>query len=434
MLIRLVRGSLQGNPGTTAWGVATLGTCAVLVTLFATTRGRVPALMASELRHTGANAVLYAGEDVPGVAAGKTAGRRDRWQAALETCRDRGADVAELHLRVALACTSPVAVVAAEPKAIRRMTPYWRVDGRRPVDAGECLVGSRLAGREGVRAGSTLNLSFPGEGANAGGAATLRVVGVAATGDEDDDRVFVSLFPALPGPGAPQMVLPPGHPSLPEGRGAGAARCAGCHDDGERPSSFSEAASIAPGTAVPTPDRDSTGFVYALLSVPGGEGAIDALGDEFLARSAALDLRPIRPVLFGQAHILEKVDRLGLVTLAAVLALTILGVVAAVFARTEERRHEVALMTALGASRRAVGHFILAECSVQGIAAAVTGYLSGTLLARAVIGRIFGTSIPPDGGALAWACGVSVLVAGLSGILAAQRATAKAPVEGLREA
>jgi putative ABC transport system permease protein len=127
--------------------------------------------------------------------------------------------------------------------------------------------------------------------------------------------------------------------------------------------------------------------------------------------------------LTGISH-LEEV--FSIVLVAAATAIFVLGAVA-------ERRHELATMTAIGASLRQVGAFVWSEVGMVLAAGALLAAVLGWLLARmlvAMLTHVFDP--PPDHLALPWGFlallfGVALL-AGITGSAIAGRAIARLPL------
>lgn len=357
MLATMVVRSLLNNARISIWTLVTLATCAALVTLFTTAAFEVDRKMSAALRQVGANAVAH-----PANAA------QADWTAFTNIARAHGASVALLSVRVGMVKGNPVAVVAADPEALRQLTPYWAVTGQRAATAQECVVGRRAAMALELKAGHQVSIEWPGQAQSS----RFTVTGTMETGDEDDDRVFVT------GP------------------------------------------------------LEQTEFRYALLSVAGGEEQIGRTAQALASASADVEIKPLRQILRGEQHVLEKVNLLCVVSLWTVFALTALGVSASMLARVVERRKEFALLQALGAKRRSVVGFLLAESATLGLAAAVIGFGVGTALAALVSRQIFHAVITPHGAAGLAALGTTTLVALLAGGIACARVLRFQPATALR--
>jgi len=422
----MIRQSLLKNARISVWILATLATCGMLVSLFTITMLGAGRQMSGALRRMGANAVAY-----PATTSPKPGmrGNAVNWSAVQQVAYRQGASVVSIEVHVGLVTGKPVAVAAADPAELESLTPFWRVTGRRPSGPGECLVGRRLAEVLHLTAGSKVQINW----ANPGATKTYQVVGISDTGDEDENRLWITSLsgPMVSLPAQPAR-LPPGHPSI-AGMDPGVPHdCRACHQQIPQPAEdIAQRQSIAAYTPSSQAQVGSV-FTYALLSVPAGESGIVGLQTALGARGIPLELRPLRQILHGEQSVLDKISLLMGLSLTAVIALTSLGISAAMLARITERRKELALLQALGASRPSVVVFLLAESATLGIVAAVLGYLGGTLLALIVFHRIFHVIIHPSGLTLFITLGVTVTVALIAGVTGALRALRLQPSMALR--
>ncbi len=163
-------------------------------------------------------------------------------------------------------------------------------------------------------------------------------------------------------------------------------------------------------------------FTYALLSVPDGEQGIAALKESLERLRTGIRIKPLRQVLHGEQTVLNKITLLAGLALAAVLVLSSLGITAAVLSRVVERRKELALLQALGAKRRSVTVFLLSEGAALGITASVIGYIIGNLLSQVVVKEIFRVSVTPHLMPFFAAAIVTVGMALFAGAVAARQA------------
>lgn len=192
------------------------------------------------------------------------------------------------------------------------------------------------------------------------------MAGVATSGDEDDDRVHVAAFPAPSG----GPVLPPGHPDV----GVRDSSCGGCHTEGVPSASRGDVASI---------DR------WLLLRVDGGDEGIARLEGEMRRAGHVVDLEPFGQVLEGEKKVLEIIRLLTGLALVFVLSLAALGAGSSALARVLERRKELALLAALGATKRRVALLLVLESATTGLAASIAGFGLGALLVRVVFQIVF---------------------------------------------
>lgn len=361
MFTRMIRQSLFKTARVTVWSLATLTACAALVTMFFTISMDVEEKMRSSLRSLGANAVAYpVAQPVVHLQAVGTADP-SAWAAAKELAKSKAAEILQIDLQVGSVQGTPVAIVTADARGLKRMTPYWAMKGRRAVDSDECMVGRKLAEALKLSPGMTVDIQFADRVEDR----HYRVTGVFESGDEDEDRIFLSS----------QMRV----------QGANA-------------------------------------FTYALLSIPGMEPDIAGLNEALEGMMAGIRIKPLRQVLHGEQTVLKKINLLTGLTLLAVLILSSLGITAAVFSRVMERRKELALLQALGAKRRSVAIFLLSEGAVVGISAAVLGYGIGNLLSLIVVREIFHVSVTPHLTAFLAVAVVTVGIALFAGFVAARQA------------
>jgi len=378
MLAHMVYKSLIKNARVSAWILTALACCAALVTLFTTIALEVEEKMSADLRRLGANAVIY-----PAVRPAPTAkGQRKAgitWPVVEEVARRHFAKLVRLSLRVGLVQGKPVAVVAASPEGLRKMTPYWAVVGRRATVPGECMAGRRLAEAMGLKVGTPVGVEW----AQGGRKVTFQMVGILDSGDEDEDRLFVTSF-------------------VPEAKPVDLA-----------------AAPLPSGT-----------FHYALLSVPNGD--IGRLEETLGKEAVGARIKPLHQILHGEAAVLKKINLLSGVTLVVVVVLASLGVSAAALARVAERRRELSLLQALGAKRRSVIVFLLAESAVLGAAASLVGFAAGTGLAEGVAREVFHASVSPQWAAMVASLLVTMFVSVLSSAFGCGRAIRIPPAAALR--
>ena len=116
-----------------------------------------------------------------------------------------------------------------------------------------------------------------------------------------------------------------------------------------------------------------------------------------------VEVRPVRRILDSEGKVLRTIRGLVLWLTGVILVIIALCVTATMTAIVLERRKDVALMKALGASSRQVMLLFLAEGAALGLLAGVGGYVAGAWLASELGWRLFGVS-------LYWAWWVAPLV------------------------
>jgi putative ABC transport system permease protein len=234
--------------------------------------------------------------------------------------------------------------------------PWWHVSGRWFTEgAQECLIGAGLARRTGLHAGETLSVrAWDREH-------TLTITGILSAGGREDDAIVAPLTIA--------------------------------QDLAGRPGQYRRllvSALTKPADAFS--ERDPSTMTPAEYDRWYCSPYISSISHQMQEELPGVEVRTIRQVAEGEGRILGRVGSLmWLVTLAAQLAAA-LAVGATSATTVLERRSEIGLMKALGASRRAVASFFLAEQSLLALIGGVAGYALGLFLARFLGIGIFGAA------------------------------------------
>jgi putative ABC transport system permease protein len=131
------------------------------------------------------------------------------------------------------------------------------------------------------------------------------------------------------------------------------------------------------------------------LSVPGTPSQIEASVTELKHRFPGTDVRPIRQFTEGEAKIYDRISGILSATVALVLVLTALCVMAAMTNVAMERRNDVGLMKAIGGATRRVLRLFLAEAALLGLTGGVLGAAIGILLSMWLGKAVFGIAARP---------------------------------------
>ncbi len=232
--------------------------------------------------------------------------------------------------------------------------PWWHIDGRWFADnVKECLIGSNLARRTGLGIGDSIDARV-GEQVQ-----TLTVTGIVSTGGREDNAILAPLQVAqsLAGrPGRYRRLL--------------------------------VSALTKPADAFS--ERDPSSMTPVEYDRWYCSPYISSISRQMQEELPGIEVRAIRQVAEGEGRILTRVGSLmWLVTFAALFAAA-LAVGATSATTVLERRSEIGLMKALGASNRAVGAFFVAEQLLLALVGGIAGYAIGLGLARLLGVGIFG--------------------------------------------
>ncbi len=247
--------------------------------------------------------------------------------------------------------------------------PWWKIQGRWFAENGrECVLGEALAARLAARGAGAIGQEIQVHRSENPTAALslsqpvipLEVTGVVSTGGPEDDAVLVPLSLA-------QEIS--GH--------AGQFRQLFVSALTKPEDTFSER---DPNTM--TPVEFDRWYCSPYIS---------SIGHQIEQVLPGSNARAIRRVAETEGRVLTRVSGLlWLVTIAALVAAA-LAVAATSAATVIERRSEIGLMKALGATNLMVGGIFLAEQFVLAITGGAIGFVLGILLARVLGASVFGT-------------------------------------------
>jgi putative ABC transport system permease protein len=131
------------------------------------------------------------------------------------------------------------------------------------------------------------------------------------------------------------------------------------------------------------------------LRVPGTPDAIQNYIADLQRKIPEADVRPIRQFTEGEARIYDRISGILSATVALVLVLTALCVMAAMTNVAMERRNDVGLMKAIGGATRRVLRLFLAEAALLGLTGGILGAAIGILLSIWLGKAVFGIAARP---------------------------------------
>jgi len=141
---------------------------------------------------------------------------------------------------------------------------------------------------------------------------------------------------------------------------------------------------------------DLPGRISAIeLIVPGTPGEVQNYIKDLQRILPDAEVRPIRQFTEAQAKIYGRISGLLTATVALVLVLTGLCVMAAMTNVAMERKNDVGLMKAIGGSVRRVLRLFLAEAALLGLAGGIIGAAAGIFLSIGLGKAVFGVAARP---------------------------------------
>jgi putative ABC transport system permease protein len=243
---------------------------------------------------------------------------------------------------------------------VRQMSPWWKIQGSWPGE-GECLIGTELRDKLHANPGDQITVARArpdGTGAPEG----LKISGVLSTGSEEDKQVIARL------PVAQRLADLPGKIDRVE-----VSAVTNPEDDFARrdPAKF-------------TPEEyerwSCTPYVHSI-----------ALDVEKVLKGS--DARPVLRIARTEGALLSKIELMLFLVAIAAMAAAVLGVASTMMTTVLERRSEIGLLKAIGASKLGVTAIFLAEAAVVGALGGLAGLALGYELAQVVARTVFGSAI-----------------------------------------
>jgi len=236
---------------------------------------------------------------------------------------------------------------------VRAVNPAWQIaKGRWTPDViNECIVGASVARRNGWKPGNVVNVF----------GSPFRIAGILSTGDEADDRVFVPLqrLQQLTGRAGQVDRIDVAALTKPE-------------DDFAR--------------------KDPKTMTAKELERWSCTNYVTSIAYEIEQALPGTQARPVRRVADSEGKVLDRVGGLmGMITIVALFSagLTVWSLTATTMM---ERRGEVAIMQAIGATRGSVAALFGLEIALVGLVGGIIGAFAGVSLAHYVGAAVFGAS------------------------------------------
>lgn len=347
MFWRLIRRLLQANRGRMVTVLLALGAGAAVTAALLNLRVDADNRLTREFRSFGANIVIAPPPAGPGAPQSAQAATLDEALLLRVPRQSGGAPVAAvpfLYLvaevanpAAALRSIVPAVVAGTHLAELPQVGPGWRFEPSPApsMEAARCLVGARVASQFGVHAGERLLLQ------NAGREEVCVIDGMLSAGGAEDNQVFVDLAAAQ------RLAAQPGRVSLIQ------------------------------------------------LSVTGDPRTIEAFLAALSAALPQVAVRGVRQFSDAEAKLYERIRGLLSATVALILVLTGLCVMAAMTNAAMERKHDVGLMKALGGPLARILHLFLAEAAILGFVGGLLGAAAGMLLSIWLGTVVFGVAAQP---------------------------------------
>ena len=279
----------------------------------------------------------------------------------------------------------PIMAAATDMEGAKAASPFWRVNGDWPSKSGELMIGKTVANLYKASVGDTLTVSFTPEADSTGGEEGGEVAG-------DTEFVFDNYIDFT---------------------------VAGILDTGGNEEDYIYMSFQDLETLTGKP----VGYDVCELSVSATSEKLTEYADQISGSVDALNARLVKRVTQSETTVLSKLQALVLLVTIVVLGLTMICVATTMTAVVAERRKEIGLKKALGASDQSIIGEFLGEGLMLGGAGGLLGAVLGFVFAQMVSVSVFNSSISFRPLLLPVTIVVSILVTGVACLLPIRSAT-----------
>ena len=268
----------------------------------------------------------------------------------------------------------PVLVAGTDIKGTEATSPYWYINGNRPTANGQVLVGKNVANLLGVKVGSTVEIHYYDNEAEKSDddidlGTTMFVTGILETGSSEEDYLYMSL---------------------------------------------ADLAEI-------TEKVGSYNVVEISVSTSGAN--LEKYIERIDSNVEGVKARLIKRVTSSEGAVLTKLQSLVFIVTAVILVLTMICVATTMTAVIAERRKEIGLRKALGASNSSIVGEFMCEGLLLGGIGGILGSVLGFVFAEIVSVNVFSSSITFRPLILVISVVVSVIVTGAACLIPIKSAT-----------
>ena len=330
----------------------------------------VPRQMGAEFRNYGANMVF--------LASSTEAEMTEEVVEGATSLIDPGdlVGVAPFRYEAVQIREQPIEAAGTDMQGARATSPYWYIDGQWPAAGGELLVGKDVAERMRLSAGDAIDVVYSTEndqvdedGVTEAPSIEMQITGVLETGGSEEEYIYMSLgdMEKLTGTAGKMDVVE--------------------------------------------------------LSISADQGKLKQYAETIGAQVEEVSPQLVKRVTESESQVLTKLQALVLLVTIVVLILTMICVATTMTAVVTERRKEIGLRKALGASDGSIIWEFMGEGLLLGGIGGLIGSALGFAFAQFVSKHVFSSSITFQLWLLPLTVIASVLVTGLACLLPVRSAT-----------
>ncbi|MDO4322914.1 MAG: ABC transporter permease [Lachnospiraceae bacterium] len=367
MLLKMVTASLLRRRSRMLIALLSIAVGATILSGLVTIYYDVPRQMGAQFRNYGANMILVPSDE------------ETMTQEGAQECMDIipaddlvGASPYR-YINVEMNSRQRIFVAAGTDfEQVQSTSPYFMVDGEYPSSERQVLVGKETAELIGARIGSVLELSYKPEGGKRN-SLKFTVSGILDTGGDEESYIFMTL------------------------------------------------------KAMSDLTTEETALDVMELSISSTEEGLENYITQISEMDNGIQARLVKRVTKSEASVLSKLQSLVLLVTVVVLLLTMICVCTTMMAVVSERRKEIGLRKALGASDQSIRTEFLYEGMFLGLLGGILGTVLGFVFAQTVSVNVFESSITFQPLLLPVTVIASMLIAALSCMIPIKNAIAIDP-------
>ena len=264
----------------------------------------------------------------------------------------------------------PIQASGTDFLSLKKTSPYWAIEGEWPAKEKEMLMGVTVAENLGLEVGDSVTVNFtPEDKSLLDTMLDFKIVGTVNTGGNEENYIYISVA------------------DMEELTGA------------------------------------SNRYDLAEISVAGSEEELDKYVEIIDSSVEGIDASLIKRVTASETTVLTKLQSLILLVTIIILSLTMICVTTTMTAVVSERRKEIGLRKAIGASDRSIFIEFMGEGVLLGACGGLLGAILGFVFAQFVSMNVFSSTITLNPVLVPLTIIATMLVTALACIVPIQSAT-----------
>ncbi|MFR3727755.1 ABC transporter permease [Lacrimispora sp.] len=332
MLFRMITASLLRRRSRMLVALLAIAIGATILSGLVTIYVDVPQQMGAQFRSYGANMIFMPAAD------SFTLTNMQESLAAIPSAELVGA--APYQYNTVRIHEQPIMAAGTEMADVQKASPYWLVDGAYPSHAHEILVGKNVAQSLELSIGNRVSVNFtPEDKTQMDSTVDFTITGILNTGGSEEEYVYISM------------------------------------EDMSELTGKSETVDIAE------------------VSVSASSAKLQKYAEEINESSTAISANLVKRVTASETTVLSKLQALVLLVTVIVLALTMICVATTMTAVVSERRSEIGLKKAIGATDKGIIMEFMGEGMVLGALGGILGSFVGFAFAQFVSVNVFSSYI-----------------------------------------